>query len=399
MVGPLGVIMVVKYPFDTPAGTDPEGVRLLVAGPMARAEMAGHQLWLALGYDVVRQVLADPRFSREAAARPGSPMTNQAGVNPELLASMDPPRHTRIRRLMGAAFSVRMVTRLQPRVRQLVDGLLDELAVTDQPADLVRILAEPLPIMVICELLGVPDRDRAQIRAWGGRLIAETAYTPAEIAEARQQINAYLTELIAAKREDPDDALITTLINVNDDGSYLSPTELISNIQLLLVTGHETAVGQIGNALFTLLQHPDQAALLVERPDLIPQATDELLRYSWLTPSTLPRVATEDVPLGGVVIRAGEAVIPMISVANRDPDAFPDPNRFDITRTGPAPHVAFGHGPHFCLGVQLAQLQLQTLLGALFTRFPTLAPAVDLADLEWKAGLSVRALRALPVTW
>ena len=393
--------MTVTYPFETPAGSDTEaeGVRLLAEGPMARARMNGHDVWLALGYEAVRQVLTDPRIGREAAVRPGSPVTNQAGNNPELLVSMDPPRHTRIRRLMGKAFTARMVARLEPRVRELVAALLDTLAVQDRPADLIRLVAEPLPIMVICELLGVPDDNRAQIREWAGRLIAETAYTPAEIAEAIQQVDAYLAQLVALKREKPDDALITALITVNDEGNHLSPTELISNVQLLLIAGHETTVSQIGNSVFTLLRHPDQLRLLAGRPELLPRAVDELLRYSRLTASTLPRVASADVAVGDVVVRAGEAVIPMISVANRDPAAFNDPHSFDITRTGPAPHLAFGHGPHFCLGAPLAQLELRIVLGALSRRFPTLAPAVDLADLQWKTGLSVRALHALPVTW
>ncbi|HEY4456509.1 MAG TPA: cytochrome P450 [Pseudonocardiaceae bacterium] len=393
--------MTITYPFDTPAGLDtqPEGLRLLAQGPMARARMNGHDVWLALGYDAVRQILTDPRMSRESAVRPGSPVTNQAGSNPELLVSIDPPRHTRIRRLMGKAFTARMVTQLEPRVHHLVDRLLDGMASGGKPADLVGLVAEPLPVMVICELLGVPDDNRAQLREWASRLIAETAYPPAEIAEAIKQVDAYLSALIATKRDTPDDALITALINVNDEGNHLSPTELVSNVQLLLIAGHETTVSQIGNSVVTLFQHPDQATLLAEHPELLPRAVEEIMRYSQLTAAALPRVASADVPVGGVVIRAGEAVVPMISVANRDPAVFDDPHCFDITRIGPAPHVAFGHGPHFCLGAQLAQLELRSVLGALSHRFPTLAPAVDLADLPWKTGLSVRALHALPVTW
>jgi cytochrome P450 len=393
--------MTITYPFDTPpdADTEPEGVRLLAKAPMARARMGGQDVWLVLGYRQVRQVLSDPRISRAAAARPGGPVTNQAGNNPELLVSMDPPRHTRVRRLMGAAFTARMVTQLEPQVRAVVDDLLDTLAGQPQPVDLVGQLAEPLPIQVICALLGVPQDNRAQVREWAGRLIAETAYPPAEIAEAIGQIDAYLADLVATKRRSPDDGLITALIDVNDAGDHLSPSELISNVQLLLIAGHETTVSQIGNAVFTLLRHPDQVRMLVERPELLPGAVEEIMRYSRLTASTLPRVAVADVSVGDVVIRAGEAVIPLISVANRDPAVFGDPHRFDITRTPSAPHVAFGHGPHFCLGAQLAQLELRCAIGALFGRFPTLAPAVELAALRWKTGLSVRALHALPVTW
>lgn len=391
----------VDYPFDTPAGSDvdPEGVRLLASGPVAAARMGGHEVWLALGYQAARQVLSDPRFSREAATRPGGPVTNQAAANPELLVGMDPPRHTRIRALMARAFSPRTVEQLAPRVRVLVDGLLDDVAAQDKPADLVRLLAEPLPVMVICELLGVPDTDRAEIRRWAGILIAETAYTPEQIGAAVGQINAYLAELIAQRRTNPDDALISALIAVNDDGQHLSPAELVSNVQLLLIAGHETTVSQIGNSVVTLFQHPDQYRMLAQRPELLPGAVDELLRHSKLVTSLLPRVTTEDALLAGTLIRAGEAVIPVVAVANRDPEAFPDPHRFDITRSGPAQHLGLGHGPHFCLGAQLAKLELQVTLGALSTRFPTLAPAVPLAELDWKPGLSTRSVRALPVTW
>jgi cytochrome P450 len=393
---------VLTYPFDTPAGmdVDPQGVELLAQAPVARARLkTGQEVWLALGYDAVREVLTDPRFSREAATRPGSPVTNQAGNNPELLVGMDPPRHTRIRSLMGRAFSPRLVQRLEPRITAIVDDLLDRMAASCRPADLVRMFAEPLPIMVICELLGVPDIDSAQIRHWAGVLISEGAYSPDEVVTAVGEIDGYLGKLIAERRDAPDDALISALIAVNDEGNHLSPTELVSNVQLLLVAGHETTVSQIGNSVVTLMHHPEQAALLRERPELLSPGVDELLRHSKLTTATVPRIATEDVLVGGTVIRAGEAAVPILSVANRDPAAFPDPHRFDVTRTGPAPHVGLGHGPHFCLGAQLARLELRVALGALLTRFPTLSPAVDLADLDWKEGLSTRALRTLPVTW
>jgi cytochrome P450 len=394
--------MAVTYPFDTPVGSDvePEGVRLLKEeGPMIRALMNDHEVWLALGYHVVLQAVSDPRFCREAAARPGGPLRNPASANPEFLSSMDPPRHTRVRRLMAKAFSRNTVEGLEPWIRELVDSLLDELAAHDKPADLVALLAEPLPIMVICQLLGVPIEDRAQIRHWAGKLVANTAYTPAEIAEAMGQANAYLDELIAMKRRTPDDALISALISVNDEGDYLTESELASNIQLLLIAGHETTVSQIGNCVATLFQHPEQAKLLAERPELLPHAVDELLRYSRLLTTILPRVATEDVPLGKTMVRTGEAVLPLIAVANRDPEVFPEPHRFNVTRTDPAPHVAFGHGPHYCLGTALAHLELQIALGSLLGRFPTLAPAVELADLPWKPGLAIRSLSALPVTW
>jgi cytochrome P450 len=183
------------------------------------------------------------------------------------------------------------------------------------------------------------------------------------------------------------------------EGGHLSPTELISNAQLLLVAGHETTVSQIGNMVHCLLRHPDQAALLAARPELLPQAVDELMRYCRLVDAAQPRVAVQDVAVCGVRIAAGEAVIPVVAVANRDPEAYPHPNRLDITRTGPAPHTGFGHGPHYCLGAPLAELELRIAVSTLLRRFPGLALAVDPDELRWKEGLSVRAPHALPVTW
>lgn len=393
--------MPVTYPFNTPPASDvdPEGLRLLAEAPMARAHMGGQPVWLALGYQAVRQVLSDPRFSREAAYRPDSPTINLASANPEFLVAMDPPRHTRIRGLVAKAFNARTVERLEPRIRKLVDGLLDKLATHGPPADLVRMLAEPLPIIVICELLGVPDTDRAQIRRWASILVATTAYPVEEVAAAIEQLSTYIAELIDQRRRNPDTALISALITVNDEGKYLSTSELISNVHLLLIAGHETTVNQIGNSIFTMFQNPEQLTLLRERPELLPQAVDELFRHAKLTTSSMPRVAVQDTMVGQTLVQAGEAVLPLIAVANRDPEAFPDPHRFDITRTGPAPHLALGHGPHYCLGAQLAKLELQLSLSALLTRFPTLAPAQDLDTLNWKPGLANRSLQALPVTW
>jgi len=394
-------MVVVTYPFDTPAGAEaePEGLRLLGQGPLAPAEMHGHQVWLVVGYQAVRQVLSDPRFSRAAAARPGGPVANPAGFNPELLTSMDPPDHTRIRRLMAAAFTPHRVQRCGPRIHEIVDGLLDDLAAHGKPADLVQQFAEPLPIMVICELLGVPIEDRPRIRQWATRLMADTAYPPAEIAEAFNQVNAYLDELIEFRRHTPDDALISALVEINDGDHALSPSELTANIQLLLIAGHETTVSHLANSVVALFRHPDQIALLRAQPELISFAVTELLRYSRLLSSALPRVATENVDIGGTTINAGDVVVPLIATANRDPDAFPEPQRLDLARATPTPHLAFGHGPHYCPGAHLAQLELQIGIGTLFDRFPTLAPAVDLADLQWKSGFVIRSVRALPVTW
>jgi cytochrome P450 len=385
-------------PLDPALDHIPEGDRLLAEeGPVVPARMAdGTPVWLALSHRAVRQVLSDPRFSREAATRPGSPAIVPSAATPEAITSMDPPRHTGVRRLMVGAFGPRTAQRLEPRIRDLAAGLLAGLG---NPGDLVAQYAEPLPIQVICELLGVPTEDRSRIRDWAGRLVAVTGYTPEEIAEAGRQIRAYLGDLVEAGRKEPDDALITELTRANDEQGLLTGPELLTNLTTLLVGGHETTVNQIGNALITLFRHRDQLELLRERPQLWPQAVEELLRHSMLLSTSMHRVTTGEVELDGVPLPAGAAVFPVLAVANKDPAAWPDPHRFDVTREGPAPHVSLGHGPHFCLGAQLARTELRIALATLVERFPRIAPAVDLDALPWKPGRASRALRELPVVW
>jgi cytochrome P450 len=389
-----------SFPLDTPNSADVDGAAaaLLAGAPVVRAAMGDGAIWLALGYDAVRRVLTDPVFSREAAMGPDAPVEVRAALEPDMLTSLDPPRHSRVRRLLAGAFSTRTVDALAPRVRAIVDGLLDGVAAHGRPADLVELFVAPLPIMVICELLGVPYADRAAIREWSERLMATTAYTPAEIDAAAGQIRGYLAGLIAAKRADPTDDLTSALIRVTDDEGALTEAELVVNLQMLLVAGHETTVSQLGNSLAALFRHPDQLALLRDRPELAGAAVEELIRYARLMSSLLPRVAVRDVELAGVPIRAGEGVIALSAAANQDPAAYPAPGRLDIARAAPAPHLGFGHGPHFCLGAHLARLELHTALTGLLARFPTLA-AVDVAALTWKEGTPFRSLRALPVTW
>jgi cytochrome P450 len=391
--------MVTRYPIENDPGLDhiPEGERLLAQGSVVQARMEdGRLVWLALGYRAVRQVLTDQRFSREAASRPGGPVTTPSAATDAVLSSMDPPRHTRVRRLMANAFSPRTVEALEPRIRELVGGLLDEFT---NPCDLVERLAEPLPFLVICELLGVPTEDRTRIRDWAGRLMSLTAYTLEEITEAGDQVRDYLGDLVERRRAEPDGGLISELVRVNDEEGHLTALELAYNLQMLLMAGHETTINQIANSAVTLFGHPGQIALLRKEPGRWPQAVEELFRHAMLMQSTLARVTTEDLELDGTPVPAGEAVIPMIGVANRDPAAWPDPHRFDITRENPAPHVGLGHGTHFCLGAQLARLEIRTAFELLFDRFPAITPVDDLAKLRWKEGQSVRTLEELPVAW
>ncbi|MEU0877648.1 cytochrome P450 [Lentzea sp. NPDC005914] len=375
---------------------DPEPQRLLEEGhKVVAATMGPMELHLALSYQAVRQVLTDPRFSRAEAVRPGGAITmTRSAANPLVLTSMDPPKHTRTRKLVASAFSPRMIDALEPEVQRIVDDLLDSFA---PPVDLVPLYNETIPIMVICALLGVPYADRDQIRVWSADLMSQTI-SPEGTRAAEQAVQGYMKTIAEKKRVEPDDALISALVRVHDeDGDSLSEPELLANLQMLLVAGHETTVNQLGNSIVTLLRHPEQLALLLEQPSLIGQAVDELLRYTRLFAGTLPRVTTEEVELDGVLVPAGAAVVPMISAANRDPSVFPNPHTFDITRSGAAAQLGLAHGPHYCLGAQLAKMELRVALLSLFTRFPGLRLESD--ELTYRQGRGSRVLESLAVTW
>ena len=385
------------FPFATPHHLDnePEAEALLAQAPVVLATMGPMEAWLALSHKAVRQVLSDSRFSREAATLPGGQTKLSVAADPLLITSLEGERHTRVRKLMSQAFSPRMIDELEPRVQSIVDSLLDSLEPT---ADLVAGLCSPLPLMVICELLGVPYSEAKAIRGWTRRLFV-TNITPDELQAAQGEMQDWLAGLVRQKRARPDNALISAMVAANDAGDHLTEPELLANLEGLLIAGHETTVNQLGNSLLTLLRHPDQLALLRSSPDLIGSAVEELLRYSRLFPSAEVRVTTEPVELEGVRMGAGEAVLPVIVAANRDPDVYPDPGRFDITREGPAAHLAFGHGPHFCLGAQLARREMRVAIGSVVKRYPGLRLAVDESELAYVPELVFRGLQALPVTW
>ncbi len=371
---------------------DPEAVALLAQRPVVPASMGPLDVWLALSYQAVRQVFTDGRFSREAATRPGGPVKTPVAANPVLIASMEGARHARVRRLMGQAFGPRMVERLESRVQSIVDTLLDELG---ESADLVDALCSPLPTMVICELLGAPYEDSADIRRMSKRIFRNTM-TPGEMAAAEREMRDYLAGLVREKRARPDDALISAMVAANDAGDHLSEPELLANLQGLLVAGHDTSVNQLGNSFVTLFRHPDQLRLLRDDPSLAGRAVEELLRYTKLFSSAEPRVTTEAVELAGVRLRENEPVLPVVTAANRDPAVFDDPARLDLARDG-APHVGFGHGPHFCLGAQLARLELRVAISTTVKRFPGLRLSVDPDELTYDTGHVLRSLDALPV--
>ena len=394
----------VSFPFPAPPSIfhpAPQLKDLQQNRPVAPFRLAdGRTGWLATRYEDARQVLIDPRFSRAAATAPDVPDTGLGQAAADSILAMDPPEHTRLRRLVAGAFTARRVEALRPRVAGLVGELIDRLRDRPQPADLVENFSLPLPVQVICELLGVPAADRHVFHGWSDAVLGDTTRDPAEIQAAFEGLAAYFGALIAAKRARPGDDLMTALIAARDAQDRLTEEELVRLGITLLVAGHETTANQIALFLVNLHEYPEQWARLRDHPEAIPQAVEELMRFTQLgaTGGGLPRVATEDLELGGVRIPAGAAVIPVMTVANRDPALVADPDRLDVTRPQVA-HIGFGAGVHHCLGAQLARMELQEALRGLLTRMPELRVAVPVGELAFKDGMIVRSLRALPVRW
>jgi cytochrome P450 len=391
------------FPFTTPAclDTDPEGLRMLGEAPVGRARMStdSQEVWLALSYRANRLAMSDTRFSREQALAPGSPVAipAMAGIT-DVLAVMDPPRHTRLRRLMAKAFTARMVERLEPRIQSIADELLDDLATQDQPVDLKRRYAVRLPITVICELLGVPAQDRDAVHEWANVFMSYEV-SPEQMAAAHRDAGEYLANLVAEKRANPGDDLTSALTAVSEVGDRLTEAELLINLQTLIVAGHETTASQLSNGIVALTRNPDQFDLLRSRPDLARQAAEELLRWDKLIATTVPWATTEEVDVDGHVIPAGAPVITVPHIGNRDATVFDGPNRFDILRPNANHHLSFTHGPHYCLGESLARAELRIGLESLLRRFPKQEIAVDDEHQRGREGRTVRSLEALPVRW
>ncbi len=367
--------------------------------PVFRAELPdGRIVWLVSGYENVRQVMIDQRFSRALAvapgqARPGVEMFAAGSIN-----GLDPPEHTRLRKLVASAFTVRRVEALRPRVAGIVGELIDAMLGRPQPADLVTGFSLPLPTQVICEMLGVPAADLERFHAWSDVIIGDWQRDADEIMTALAELYGYFGALIELRRDRPGDDLMSALIAARDDTDRLSEEELTAMCCALLIAGHETTANAINLSLLLLCDHPGEVAKLRADPGLIPGAVEEFLRYGRL--GTLPpaRVTREDVAIGGVVIPAGEQVIPLIGTANKDPSVFSDPDRFDVTRSA-ASHLSFGAGVHHCLGAQLARVELQEAFRGLIGRLPGLRLAVPASELDFKPGMVIHSLRELPVRW
>ncbi|KES04335.1 cytochrome P450 [Streptomyces toyocaensis] len=381
---------------DLAAEPFPVLAALRAEGPVHRVHVPGSgDAWLVVTWEAVRAALTDPRLRNDIRHSAGWETDGGHAVGRNMLQS-DPPDHTRLRRLVAGRFTPGRIAALRPRIETVARELLDRLPRTGT-ADLVSGYALPLPVTVICDLLGVPEADRAAFHTWSNELVVPTGEEAAAASAAA--LTGYLTGLVAEKSRTPDDSLLgelTTAAGAPDDGARLAPEELLGMAFLLLVAGHETTVDLISATVHSLLTHPDQLALLRADPDLTGAAVEESLRYNSPVHAGAFRFAAEPLELAGTRVAAGDAVLVSLAAASRDPLAFPDPDRFDVTRR-PRGHLAFGHGAHHCLGAPLARVEATVALRLLLQRHPGLALATAPEDLTWRTSTLLRGLTTLPL--
>lgn len=387
-------------PFDPPA----EYERLRDVDPVARLAFPdGNHGVLLSRYEDVRSVLADPRVSSARSLRsnpvrvPPPEALEMMRIRPGQFIAMDPPEHTRYRRLLTGRFTVRRMNALAPRVEQIVADHLDAMREMPRPVDLVQAFALPVPSMVICELLGVPYADRALFQRRSRALLSMTTDGPT-LVRVRDEMDDYMLTLVRAKRERPEDDLLSGLAGRHDEHGPLTDEELVNIGNLLLIAGHETTANMLALGTLALLARPAQLAVLRADPSLVDQAVEELLRYLSIVQFGLVRAATEDLDIHGRPVRAGTPIVASLASANRDPRQFPDAEVLDVTRRY-SPHLAFGHGVHQCLGQQLARVEMKIGFRALLERFPSLRLAVPLAEVRMRDEMFVYGVHELPVTW
>ncbi|MFC8867642.1 cytochrome P450 [Streptomyces sp. NPDC057148] len=369
---------------------------------------SGVEAWLVTRYSDAREALADGRLSKNpehhaedagGKSKTGIPGERSANLMTHLL-NIDPPDHTRLRRLVSKAFTPRRIAEFAPRVQQLTDDLIDGFASRGE-ADLIHDFAFPLPIYAICDLLGVPREDQNDLRDWAGMMIRHGGGQRGGVARSVKRIRAYLAELIHRKRDDLGEDLISGLIRASDHGEHLTENEAAAMCFVLLFAGFETTINLIGNGVYTLMRHPDERARLqkaVQQGDsaLLDSGIEELLRYDGPVELATWRFATEPLVIGQQRIATGDPVLVVLAAANRDPARFTGPDALDLNRRDNQ-HLGYGHGIHYCLGAPLARLEGRTALETLLRRLPDLQLAADPDDLRWRGGLIMRGLRDLPV--
>ncbi|KIA59856.1 cytochrome P450 [Nocardia vulneris] len=385
-------------PFDPPK----EITQLRAARPVSPLIFPdGHEGWLVTGYDAVRQLMADTRFSSRQDIgivhvpyeTPGMPAaTEPSPPMPGLFIAMDPPEHTRFRRKLIGAFTVRRMKMLEEHIIEITERQLDEMARLTPPVDLVKAFALPVPSLVICELLGVPYADRETFQVNSAKFLVKDQTLDEKMAAFGAMLG-YLTGLVTQKRAAPGEDILSDLARQED----LTIEELTGIAFLLLLAGHETTANMLALGTFALLEHPEQWAELRANLELVPDAVEELMRYLSVA-DIFYRYATEDIELGGETIRAGSTVVVSLLAANRDPLRFERPDELDLHRTARG-HLSFGHGVHQCLGQQLARIEMRAGFERLLRRFPTLELAVPAADVKLRTDMNIYGVHELPVTW
>ncbi len=365
---------------------------------------AGDPAWLVCGYDNVRRLLTDPRLGMTHPDPPSAARLSESVIfgQPRPATPTEREDHAWMRRVLARSFSARRLASLQPRVQDLVDGLLDDLAVRTPPADFHDVISFPLPALVICELLGVPFEDREDFRRWSDE--AGDMTDPGRSSAGLTALCQYIGELVARKLDQPAEDVLCDLIAVHRENPEGFPLDQVAELGAgLLFAGHETTVGAIDRGVVLLLTHQEQRAAMQRDPALVPTTVEEILRSLVPEETTervggLPRWANSELAVDGVTIPAGDLVLLDMHEANNDEDVFGTPEVFDVARAN-NPHMTFGHGPHFCAGAALARMELQALFGSLFDRFPTLRLAGPAEELRARKFQLTGGLDELPVTW
>ncbi|HEY8379546.1 MAG TPA: cytochrome P450, partial [Nannocystis sp.] len=376
---------VLDYPLRAPSALEPpeEWATLRETCPFAQVRLpSGDKAVLLTRYSDVRQVLSDPRFTRQLGGKEGAAKLSEesGGVFDSEMAASLTEGHERWRRLLAKSFTARRITAMQPRIEAMANQLIDEMIAAGPPADLVSGLAFPLPVWVICDLLGVPDIDRDKLAYWSNAMLSLTQYTSQEIAAAQAEFGAYMSAHVAAKRAQPGEDLLSELIAAVDEGHPLTEAELLMIAQGILVAGHETTSNSIAKMMAMLLADRRRWEELLADPSLVRTAVEEALRFDANAGFGLPRFITEDLEVDGHTLPRGTTVICSMAAANRDERVFERADTMDLRRS-PNPHLTFGAGPHTCMGQALARTEMQTALAALLRRLPTLELAVPVASL------------------
>ena len=388
-------------PFDRPSLFDPAPLlmRLQAERPVLRVRTpVGDEGWLVTGYERVRDLLGDDRLGRAHPDPDHAPRYSRAAIGGGPLGNYETERadHARLRRLLTRNFMVKRMNALRPAIQALVDDLLDQLATRTPPVDLHAALSMPLPVLVICELLGVPYEDRDDFRRWSDDVTNMS--DPHRAASGFEGLFRYMHGHVARRHQEPGEDVISDLVNASNPEDKTTDDEIADLGAGLLFAGHETTMGRLDIGALLLLTHPEQRRLVERDPDAVDAAVEEILRFGGIGPATQIRYARADIELEGTTIRPGDLVLLAMGAANRDEKAFPNPDDFDVQRTQNH-HVTFGHGNHFCLGAGLARIELRTGLGTLFRRFPTLELAVPLSEVRLRVDSVAEGIEALPVTW